>query len=384
MATTWSLSFEKVRQANPAASELLNFCAFLAPDAIPEELLTSGAAHLGPVLAPVVTHPLQFDQVCKEVLRFSLLQRGADERTLTMHRLVQAVLRDTLPMRKRHSLRTFLRKKKATETQQQWMQRAVNAVGAAYPGPNFANWPTIERLLPHMLACATWIEQLSITTPKASLLLNNAGHYLDRRARYREAETLYQQALAIREKTLGARHPTTAITLNNLALLYRTQGKYVETEPLLKRVLTIREQTLGSTHPDTATSLNNLGLLYKSQRKYPVGIFDSSLRFPQSSKAAEGLDRDRARMVLRGESGKEVFYHMLSPGKEEGVAIGNIPYQRKGCWTRGLFLDRNRVVLPFVVQECLKRFANPLCHVDPCFILIIPNGDRLACGRKRL
>src|SRR5205823_1560796 len=63
VATTWSLSFEKISQALPAASELLNFGAFLAPDAIPEDLLVTGSAHLGDILATVVTHPLQFDQV---------------------------------------------------------------------------------------------------------------------------------------------------------------------------------------------------------------------------------------------------------------------------------------------------------------------------------
>ena len=36
VATTWALSFERVANRNPAAAELLRFCAFLAPDAIPE------------------------------------------------------------------------------------------------------------------------------------------------------------------------------------------------------------------------------------------------------------------------------------------------------------------------------------------------------------
>src|SRR5205807_1677618 len=34
VATTWSLSFERIEQANPAATELLRCCAFLHPDAI--------------------------------------------------------------------------------------------------------------------------------------------------------------------------------------------------------------------------------------------------------------------------------------------------------------------------------------------------------------
>jgi len=46
VATTWSLSFEKVWQANAAATELLTFCAFLAPADIPEEMIIKGAQHL--------------------------------------------------------------------------------------------------------------------------------------------------------------------------------------------------------------------------------------------------------------------------------------------------------------------------------------------------
>ncbi len=51
VATTWSLSFQHVEDARPLAAELLRFCAFLAPDAIPEQLIVDGASELGPVLA---------------------------------------------------------------------------------------------------------------------------------------------------------------------------------------------------------------------------------------------------------------------------------------------------------------------------------------------
>src|SRR5439155_3479872 len=36
VATTWSLSFQRVEQQSPAAADVLRLCAFLAPDAIPE------------------------------------------------------------------------------------------------------------------------------------------------------------------------------------------------------------------------------------------------------------------------------------------------------------------------------------------------------------
>jgi hypothetical protein len=44
VATTWSLALQQVQRDQPAAIELMCLCAFLAPDAIPEELIMEGAA----------------------------------------------------------------------------------------------------------------------------------------------------------------------------------------------------------------------------------------------------------------------------------------------------------------------------------------------------
>ncbi|UYV77507.1 KLC4 [Cordylochernes scorpioides] len=99
--------------------------------------------------------------------------------------------------------------------------------------------------------------------------------------KYKEAANLLNDALAIREKTLGENHPAVAATLNNLAVLYGKRGKYKEAEPLCKRALEIREkqqqsntrrecvyQVLSKNHPDVAKQLNNLALLCQNQGKY--------------------------------------------------------------------------------------------------------------------
>ena len=53
VAATWSLSFQQVEQESPAAADLLRLLAFLHPEAIPEEILSAGAAELGPTLSAV-------------------------------------------------------------------------------------------------------------------------------------------------------------------------------------------------------------------------------------------------------------------------------------------------------------------------------------------
>ncbi|HLJ33947.1 MAG TPA: helix-turn-helix transcriptional regulator, partial [Ktedonobacteraceae bacterium] len=75
IVTTLSLSFNKIRQTNNAALELLSLCAFLHPEAIPEEIFLDGAAELGPILQPAVADLLSLDGVVSDLRKFSLVHR---------------------------------------------------------------------------------------------------------------------------------------------------------------------------------------------------------------------------------------------------------------------------------------------------------------------
>src|SRR6266487_237634 len=254
VATTWNISFRKVEQQNPAAADLLRLCAFLAQDAIPEAILTEGAEDLGPALAPVVADAYLLNEAIEALRTYSLINRDPCTQALTIHRLVQTVLRDSMPC----------------EAQQQWIQRAVHAVASANPGPDFVNWSIVERLLPHALTCATWIKQAQLATPAAAHLLNQLGYYLINRARYAEAEGLYQAALKILEEESGDEYPFKADILNDLAVIYVKQSKYEQAEIFHKRALAIYEQRLGLEHPSTAACLNNLAVLYEKQARYSL------------------------------------------------------------------------------------------------------------------
>ncbi|MGD0128556.1 MAG: FxSxx-COOH system tetratricopeptide repeat protein [Terriglobia bacterium] len=251
VSVTFSLAFKKVAEASAAAADLVRLCAFLAPDAIPEEIFTEGAAELGENLAKVRT-PLDFAQVVREAGRHSLIERNPSSKTLDIHRLVQAVVRDGI--------------EKAE--QRQWAERAVRAVNLAFADVEFSTWPKCGRVLPHAQACASFVDEFGFEFAEAARLFNKAGYYLQERARYSEAEPLYQRALGIREKVLGPEHPGVATSLNNLAELYYAQGKYSEAEPLHERALGILEKALGPEHPHVASSLNNLAELYRAQGKY--------------------------------------------------------------------------------------------------------------------
>ena len=247
VATTWVLSYQKIEQANPAAAELLRFCAFLAPDAIPEELITQNASELGDMLGPVAENPLLLNKAIGEILKYSLLNREIQSKTLDIHRLVQAVIQNSLD----------------EETKTQRMEQVVRAMNHVFPEVEFQNWSKCDRLLPQAQHCASHILQENFMLPEGARLLNQTASYLQERARYAEAEPLYQRALRINEQALGAEHPQVALNLNNLALLYKTQGKYAEAEPLYQRALAIFEEALGSEHPSTKTVRGNYEDLLK-------------------------------------------------------------------------------------------------------------------------
>jgi tetratricopeptide (TPR) repeat protein len=217
VAKTWSLSFEKVEQLDPLAADLLRFCSFLAPDAIPEQLILDGASELGPRLQPIAADPSLLDEAIGTLLRYSLVKRKPDEQTIVVHRLVQAILKSSMD----------------AATRQAWAESTVRALNRAFPDvSDYRNWPQCQQYLPHAQACALLIDQWQLAFPEAGRLLNNVGYYLKQRAQYAEAEVLYERAIAIGEKMLGAEHPNLATMLNNLANLYRAQGKYGEAEPL--------------------------------------------------------------------------------------------------------------------------------------------------------
>ncbi len=255
VATTWSLSFEKVQQANPAAADLLRLCAFLDPNVIQEEILTKGATELGPVLKPVATDPIKLNEAMGALLAYSLVRRYPDH-TFTVHRLVHAVVKYGINK----------------STQRRWAERAVRAVNLAFPKVEYENWLAYERYIPHVLACAALIEEWEMSFPEARQLSYETGRYLFTRAQYGRAEELYRQALNlslnISKQVPGTGYLETAKTLHALGWLYRVLNWYDKAESLVKEALEIREKVLGSEHEKTADSLHALAWLYQDQGRY--------------------------------------------------------------------------------------------------------------------
>ena len=252
VTTTVTLSVEQVTREHPAASDLLRLCAFLHADAIPEEMLVAGSPHLGTVLGPAVADPYQFDLMLAALRGVSLMNRQGEQKMLSVHRLVQTILRDQM---------------QPSEVRL-WNERVVHMLNAAFPSVTFDTWSQCERQVTHVLANLPFLEQTESPLPATGELLFRTGSYLLARGRLTAAESLLQRAVAIQEQAPAADARTLFERLEKLAELYWMQGKYALAEQLLQRVLALEEQVLSTSHPRIAGALNILGELYWMQGKY--------------------------------------------------------------------------------------------------------------------
>ena len=127
-------------------------------------------------------------------------------------------------------------------------------------------------------ATGSFISTTGYEIPARLKTLHNLVIQYASQGRYEVAVPLCRQALEDLEKTSGHQRkrapfprtfehslrldPDVATMLNILALVYRDQSKFKEASALLNDALAIREKTLGHDHPAVAATLNNLAVLY--------------------------------------------------------------------------------------------------------------------------
>ncbi|SEK62501.1 tetratricopeptide repeat protein [Pacificibacter marinus] len=144
---------------------------------------------------------------------------------------------------------------------------------------------------------------LGVEHPAYAARLNNLAGVLKEQRQFGEAETLYRKALAIDAKTIGVDHPDYATHLNNLARVLEVQGQFGEAETLYREALAIEEKTIGLAHPDYARSLNNLGGVLFAQGLYE----DAETLSRQAIKIAEAALGAEHPSTIQGRKNLEIL-----------------------------------------------------------------------------
>ena len=255
--TTWTISYDRIQQLDPAAAKLLQLWAYLDHQDLWFGLLARGSRGSKDPdwLQAIAGQELRFKGVMKRLLAYSLVESHHDTESYSMHPVVHDWCTESISCGK-VDLRRL----------------ALTTVGQATPGQSEPMyWAIEQRLLPHASRCMQQLHTTEEFDRIEDIDCNDAFHslgllYADQ-GKLIEAEEMYQRALDGKEKAWGLEHTSTLDTVNNLGDLYRNQGKLVEAEKICQRALDGKEKAWGPEHTSTLNTVNNLGILYRNQGK---------------------------------------------------------------------------------------------------------------------
>ena len=256
LATTWRLSFQQIEKTSSDASKLLQLLAFLNPDGILMDFLEAGVEGLDNELRGIIGNPDRLCEALAELQRFSLIGRqsvNSNEQRITIHRLVQSVIRDEMPSELYSTIMTSL----------------IGLCNSAFPP-----WHDWDQHLLHQAR----VYEVQVVGPLLEVpleasetlgcLLSRIGLYLREEGKYQQADEVLSKSLRLFEELKGSEHYE---TLNSMALLawsYQEQGKYQKAAELEERVLETRLRLFGNEHPDTLETMATLARTYRTQGRY--------------------------------------------------------------------------------------------------------------------
>ncbi|MEU5024438.1 FxSxx-COOH system tetratricopeptide repeat protein [Streptomyces milbemycinicus] len=250
IAQLWSVTLSAVQTADPHAVHLLRILAYCAPDPLPRAVLDTALETRRAV-----------DHALGVLAAYSMI--ALTETTVTVHRLVQTLVRTTThpaaPTPPRRGMRRLLpdRRPPALPHPSSTILALLSEAIPSDSPEDVQTWPAWQMVLPHIQAVVSH-DEIVDSHPDLAFVLGQSAFHLSARGQATQALPLEERALAITQTALGPNHPDTATCLNNLATTLSALGRHTEALPLKERALAIAEATLGPDHPATAIRLNNL------------------------------------------------------------------------------------------------------------------------------
>ncbi|GAA1747066.1 FxSxx-COOH system tetratricopeptide repeat protein [Nonomuraea bangladeshensis] len=246
IARLWNSHLGTIRDRNPHAEHLLRVLACYAPDNIPRDLIDADWADRD----AGVPNPATLDAL-RLLVSYGLI--SLDRHTISMHRLLQAVLTTPAP-----AASADLPSGEAV------VQVALAWLAAAWPHTT-SEPPTVDqlgrrRLLSPHIAALTSHHQIVTTRGEHDWVFRQAVVHEYEQGNYQRALTLVTHDYAINQASLGEEHPDTLTSRGNLATVLRDLGRLEEAEAEARAVWQVQVRVLGEEHPDTLASRNNLAL----------------------------------------------------------------------------------------------------------------------------
>jgi tetratricopeptide (TPR) repeat protein len=292
MTAAWRVSVSEMTKRLPAAVVLLRICAFFGPEPIPLEVFQHGAPAVETQITELIADPILLAQAIRELGRFALVR--IDRRTIGVHRLVQALLRDDLTENDRDDYRHDV--------------HVILAASAPKDPDNSLKWSRYEELVAHVTSPTTdlpsctienvrsfalevvrylyrsgdrdssyslarrlieqWTEDSGAEAPVVIDAQRHIGNALRDLGRYSEAYEVNSKTLELSSRVLGERNLLTLALRNSRGADLRARGDFPEARELDRQSLTLHAEEFGAADPQTLRVMNNLALDYGLNSDY--------------------------------------------------------------------------------------------------------------------
>jgi tetratricopeptide (TPR) repeat protein len=269
MTAAWKMSVQALENQLPQAQELLRGCAFFGPEPIPSDVFRQGARATDSPLGSLIKDPIQLSRAIRELGRFALVT--IDGRSVSVHRLIQALLRDGLTLEEQESYRRDV--------------HLIMAAAAPSTPDEVGSWPRYSELLPHVIYDSAEIAKSA--EPAVRDLAANMLRYLYQSGDYTTCLTLAERFIDQWTVDSGADSFDVLRAHRHLGNALRLLGRYPDSYSLTERTLAKSSAALGDSHSLTLYLRNSFG---------------ADLRARGDFRAARVLDEE-TRSLLEGQFG---------------------------------------------------------------------------------
>jgi len=262
VATAFAVAADGVRSESLAAAQLLELLSCLGAEPITLSLLRRAGGHIAPPLGRLLDQPTLLEEAVRLLRRYGLIKVLDGGQALQVHRLVQAIVRDSLP----------------PDTRRHAFDNACRLLASANPGDptDPQTWDMHAQIRPH-LRPARVIERNDPTSRQVAI---DQANYLHEIGDYDGSRRLGEEGWTAWTRQPGADGEQVFAILTRLVRSLHALGRHHESHRLADEAFTrlLAHPDYGPDHTATLEIADTLAVLHRV-----FGRYDEALR----------LERDR-------------------------------------------------------------------------------------------
>ncbi|WP_328618481.1 FxSxx-COOH system tetratricopeptide repeat protein [Amycolatopsis sp. NBC_00355] len=266
VAAAWNVSFDQLSVSNPAAHQLLQVCAFFAPEPVSRSLFAGvRGLTVSPELDTALRDPIKLSRAIRDINRFGLAKIDHRTDTILLHRLVQLVLRNRMSEQHRNEMR-------------HGAHQLLANLDPNDPGSP-RQWQRYQEVLPHiydaeLIECTDqWVRQLVI----------NLSMFLFHWGDHDGAVTLAERAVQAWEQDRLERHRRGEAPIEDpplqeleaserLAFFLWTVGRYADAAETSKETFDRYRESIGPDREETLGAALTYAVILKARGEFAEAV----------------------------------------------------------------------------------------------------------------